>query len=67
MKNRKHRQIQREAEVSNVHQGAAETVHAVGKRIDAGDHVQYLRQIRQTGTDAPDRKKIGITRKFMMS
>lgn len=39
-------QVRGRAEVRNTHQGSAEAVYTVGKRIDGGDHIQYDWQIR---------------------
>ena len=63
---RQHHRVEADADRGAVDEGAAKAVDAVRQRIEAGrDPALSGRSF--SGKSAPDRKKIGMTRKFMIS
>ena len=53
-------------EIGDAAQHAPQAVDAVGKRIDAGNHLQGPGRVSQW-KQRPERKNVGMTRKFMTS
>ena len=63
---RQHADVGCRVEIGNAPERAPQAVDAVGKRIDPRNHLQEPRRVR-SGNKAPERKNVGMTRKFITS